>query len=53
MYVHVAGDGRDGYHADARIAQSHDDGDGIVGSGIGINEEGARHARKNNKSRDR
>ncbi len=35
----VAGDDGDGGDADVGSAESHDDGDGVVGAGVGVDEE--------------
>ena len=43
LHVDVTRDRRDGDHAHVGGAQGHDQGDGIVGSGISIDQEGARH----------
>jgi hypothetical protein len=42
--AYVAGDDGDGAHVDIRGAQRHDQGDGIVGSRVGIDQEGPRQA---------
>ena len=41
--VDIAGDGRDRDHSNIRGAKSHDDRNGIVGSCVGIDQEGALH----------
>ena len=40
----VTGDGRNCHHANIGRAESHDEGNGIVGGSVGINQEGAWHA---------
>ena len=39
----ISSDGRDCHDANAGRAQRHDERDGVVGSGVGIDQEGARH----------
>ncbi|MGB2634239.1 MAG: hypothetical protein WAM58_09910, partial [Candidatus Acidiferrum sp.] len=41
----VAGDGGDGHDVNMRIAESHDQGYGVVGGGVGIDQEVAGHGR--------
>jgi hypothetical protein len=44
LYADISGNGGDGQNLDARRAQRHDEGHGIIGSRIGINQEGGFHA---------
>jgi hypothetical protein len=46
LKVDISGDRRDGDHAGFRGAQSHDEGDGIVGGCVSIDEERARHGHR-------
>jgi hypothetical protein len=41
----VAGDGGDGEDVYVRIAESHDEGYGVVGGGVGVDQEVASHGR--------
>ena len=41
--VHISGDRGDGGYADVGCAESHDEGDGVVGSGVSVDEERAQH----------
>ena len=43
---HVARHDGDGAHLHIGRAQRHDQGDGVVGGGIGVDEEGSRHVDK-------
>ena len=45
LNLDIAGYGGDRGDADVGSTKSHDESDGIVGGGVGINEECARHAR--------
>jgi hypothetical protein len=40
----VAGDNGESLDANARFAQGHDEGDGVVGGGVGVNDEAAHGA---------
>ena len=40
----ISGDGCDRHHANVGRTQRHDERDGVVGSCVGIDQEGARHA---------
>ena len=40
----IAGDGRNRHDPDVGRAQRHDERDGIIGSGVGIDKESSRHA---------
>ena len=39
----VAGDGGDGADVDRGRAQGHNESDGVVGCGVGVDEDGAGH----------
>jgi hypothetical protein len=43
--MHIAGDGGNGLHFDLGRTQGHDQRNGVIGSGVGINEKGGFHAR--------
>ncbi len=47
--VNVAGDRGDGEDFCLRRADGHDEGDGVVGGGVGVNEEVSFHAREDSK----
>ena len=49
MHIHVSRNGRDSQNLNLRRAQRHDQRNGIVGSGIGINQKWAFHATQDNK----
>ena len=49
MDVHVARNRGDGQNLNLGRAQRHDQGDGIIGSCVGVNQEGKFHARQDNK----
>jgi len=42
----VAGYRGDRHHADVGSAQRHDEGHSVIGSNVGVDEEGARHGGK-------
>ena len=41
---HISGDDRDGAHLHIRVAQRHQYRDGVIGAGVGVDQEGACHA---------
>jgi hypothetical protein len=47
---HIARNRRDGKNFDLRIAQRHNERDGIVGSSVGVNQELLFHAQQDSKS---
>ena len=47
--IHVACDGGDGHNLNLRRAQRHDQRDGVVGGGIGVNQKWTFHAWQDSK----
>ena len=50
LHIYVAGHGCDRSNAYVRRAQSHDQCDRVIRGGVGIDEKGATHARKNSRT---